>query len=245
LLGNRRDVDVAPYQRPARDLREMEHVVDELRHLLCAGPHALEKMDASLVERAAAVVRQEHLAEPVDHSQRRAQVVRHGIRKRLQLPVGRGQRALLHFQLHGPRLQLPGAVGHSSFHRRARFFDFRVLAFNLGQHLVERADELLDLGGASYCRSTDRIVLAVRDRRGERGESENRAGDRALRQLREEERDQQRRNGHEPRNEREPPPRLIVFVEVHANEERSQRKASGGNRPRHRELVIAEPMTYG
>ncbi len=220
----------------------MEHVVDELGHLLRPRAHTLEEVDTSLVERAGAVVGQEGLAEAVDRSQRRTEVVRHGIRERLQLPVCRGQLAPLNFQLLRAGLQLPGAVCHPVLKRRPRLFDLRVLALNLGQHLVEGTDELFDLGRALHGRSANGIVLPVRDGRGERREAQNRPRDGALRQLGDQDGDQQRGDGHQSGDERKPPPRLIVIAEVHVNEERSQRPASGGNRPVGGELMFVEAM---
>jgi hypothetical protein len=68
FLSHRCYVDIASFQRPARNLGEMEHVVDELGHLLCARAHSFEEMDASLIERLGLVLREEHFAEAIDRS---------------------------------------------------------------------------------------------------------------------------------------------------------------------------------
>jgi hypothetical protein len=52
----------------------VENVVDELAHSLCPCPHALQ-VSTTLVVETVAVILEQHEAEPVDGSKRRAQIV--------------------------------------------------------------------------------------------------------------------------------------------------------------------------
>ena len=70
----------------ARDLRQCQHVVDELRHLLRRFPHIGQILLAVVVELVGIVLEQRQ-AEAVDAAQRRAQIVRHRIAEGFQLLV--------------------------------------------------------------------------------------------------------------------------------------------------------------
>ena len=96
----------------ARDPREHEQVVDELRHALRGGADAGEVVRRLAVE-PVAVVLQQREAEAVERAQRRAQVVRHGVAEGLELGVGGLERvrALAHAALEAPVQRLELALG--------------------------------------------------------------------------------------------------------------------------------------
>ncbi len=139
-------------------------------------------MDAPRVEHSG-VVGKKHLAEAVDGTQRRAKVMRDGVRERLQLPVRPGQLPPLRFQLPRAHFQLARAVCHALLQVDAGRFDLRVLPLDLRQHLVERVHELLDLGRASHNGSADGVILPMRHRRGQSRQAEDRSGNVPLGQL--------------------------------------------------------------
>ena len=83
---NARQIDRRALKFAARDLRQCQHVVDELRHLLRRFPHISQILLAVVVELVGIVLEQSE-AEAVDAAQRRAQIVRHRIAEGFQLLV--------------------------------------------------------------------------------------------------------------------------------------------------------------
>ena len=70
-MGDRRQVQGAAHQFAARDPRQIEQVVDQLRHLLGRFPDIAQVLLARVVE-LVGIVLQQRLAETVDAAQRRA-----------------------------------------------------------------------------------------------------------------------------------------------------------------------------
>ena len=101
-LGQRAEIDRLPPQFAPAEARELEQVVNQLVHALGGLAGAAEEV-LSLRIKLAGVALQQHLAEPANAAERRAQIVGDGVGEGLQLLVGRLQlrRALLH-----PPLQL-------------------------------------------------------------------------------------------------------------------------------------------
>jgi len=105
---------------------EFEDVVDENRHPLRGGPDALEVASALDIELRGAVLEHD-AAEPVDAAQRRAQIMRHRIAKRLQLPVA--------------CREIGGAVRHALFEAGVELEYFLLGPLALGD-VVQRDDQM-------------------------------------------------------------------------------------------------------
>src|SRR5712691_4345641 len=86
LPGQLAYIGVAPLEAASRYAREVEQVLDQLPHALRGRPDS-RQVALCLLRHILREVLQERLAEAVDGTQRRAQVVRHGVAERLELSV--------------------------------------------------------------------------------------------------------------------------------------------------------------
>ena len=143
------DVDGRALEFAAGDLRQLQHVVDQLRHLLCRFADIGEILLAVVVE-LVAVILQQRQAEAVDAAQRRAQIVRHRIAEGFELLV-------LRFQLADQRRARFGGFARGARLRRLHFraqelladapvFVLELLAANLRQHARAQQVEVARFG---------------------------------------------------------------------------------------------------
>ena len=115
-LGDDRCDQCAEVHRLAAQLatgqaRQLEQIVNQMRHTLAGRTHALQML-APVVLQPIAIVFEQHLTEAVDAAQRRAQIMRHRVAECFELAVGSGQlgRALLHQLLE--MVVVDGAAPH-------------------------------------------------------------------------------------------------------------------------------------
>jgi hypothetical protein len=121
-------VDRPQFECPSLHPRIGKHVLDELVHLLHAAADIGDEVPAFVVE-ALAVLVEEQLTVSVDSTQRRLQVMRYRIRKRLEFPVG--------------CLQIHGALGNSLFElliEHAQIIFRVLLPRNVEQHPMNTGD---------------------------------------------------------------------------------------------------------
>src|SRR5437773_1971898 len=226
LLRQLAYIGVAPLEAASRYAREVEQVLDQLPHALRGGPDS-RQVALCLLRHILREVLQERLAEAVDGTQRRAQVVGHGVAERLELSVRifqlRG--SLLHasFQLCvQPEDFLLGAImlGDLAAKDFVRRLQVAGRALDFGEHRVEALREHADLVLAQLGRAQrERALLGhfprdVRDR-------EQRAGDNVLKLARQD-------VGHQHRYRRDdcgypeiadqPVVELIIRAQVHRAE---------------------------
>lgn len=98
-IGQRAQVHLLAAHLGARDARELQQIVDQLRHVRSACAHPREIMPALVIE-PVGVVLEQRLTETVDGAQRGAQVVRYRVAERFELTVDR-------LELHGALLKVP------------------------------------------------------------------------------------------------------------------------------------------
>ena len=87
-FGERGEVNGTGNQFRPADARQMQKVVNQPSHALRFGANAIKVLVSLRIE-ALAVIFQQRLAPAVDAAQGSAQVVRNGVRKGFQFPVGR------------------------------------------------------------------------------------------------------------------------------------------------------------
>ena len=72
------------------DFRQTQQIIDHLRHALCRAAHDIEVPTAAVAQLLSLVFEEER-TESVDGTERRAQIMRHGVRKCLKFLVGLGK----------------------------------------------------------------------------------------------------------------------------------------------------------
>ena len=87
LLSDRGQIDLRVFQFTAGDAGHLQQRVDQVAHPRARAADPLEIVLAAVVDRVPVALAQQP-AESVDRAQRRAQVVGHAVRERLQLLVG-------------------------------------------------------------------------------------------------------------------------------------------------------------
>src|SRR2546422_4622129 len=226
LLRQLAYIGVAPLEAAARYAREVEQVLDQLPHALRGRPDS-RQVALCLLRHILREVLQERLAEAVDGTQRRAQVVRHGVAERLELSVRilelRG--SLLHalFQLRvQPEDFLLGAVmlGDLAAKDLVRRLQVAGRALDFGEHRVEALREHADLVLAQLGRAQrERALLGhfARDLR----DREQRAGDDVLKLARQDVGHQHRYRSDDrgyPEIPDQPVVELVIRAQVHRAE---------------------------